>query len=71
MELNHEVMLYIVEHEPLPATKLAAHFWWSNIALGYWKKALRSWGWITPKGHLVSTEKGREAIKHLSIEEAL
>jgi len=62
MEYYHEIMLYIVENEPLPATELAEHFRWGSSPKRNWIIALRNWGWITPAGHIKSTEKGRNAV---------
>ena len=62
MEYYHEVMLHIVENEPLPSTKLVERFQWSDLAKRHWIKALRAWGWITSSGRIESTEAGREAV---------
>jgi len=63
----HEVMLYIVENEPIPSTKLAEHFQWSDLAKRHQITALRAWGWITPSGYVESTEKGRAAISGIHL----
>jgi len=67
MEYYHEVMLYIVENEPLPSTKLAEHFQWSGLSKRNWIIALRAWGWIIPNGYVESTEEGREAVQSCSV----
>lgn len=65
MEYYHEVMLYIVKNGPLSSTELAKRFQWSDLTRHNWIKALRSWGWITPSGHVKSTEAGQEAVSDL------
>ena len=64
MEYYHEVMLYIVENEPLASTAaFAEHFGWADSTARRWIEALRNWGWVVPKGRVRSTEKGREAVQ--------
>ena len=52
-------MQYIVTNEPLAAVGLAEHFRWGAGVKNRYLAALRAWGWITPRGRIVSTEKGR------------
>jgi len=62
MDYHIEVMHYIVENGPLPSTRLAEHFQWSNRIKQNWVIALRTWGWIVPRGYIEATEEGREEV---------
>ena len=63
MEYHQEVMRHIVTNEPLTAVKLAEYFGWGTGVKNRYLAALRAWGWITPRGRIKSTEKGRLEIE--------
>jgi len=63
MEIQIEIMKYILENEPVASTKLAESFGYTNIVRKRWVDTLRAWGWITPSGCLCSTEDGRNAVE--------
>ena len=59
MEYYQEVLHFIIKNEPLTAVKLAEYFHWGTNVKNRYLAALRAWGWITPRGRIKSTEKGR------------
>ena len=63
MEYCHEIMSYIMEHEPIASTELARYFSWSDKARRQQIEALRAWGWIVPSGRVRSTEKYRKMVR--------
>lgn len=62
MEIYQAVIQFISRNEPVTAVDLAKHFQWSDTAKRQWIEALRTWSWVTTRGKLELTDKGKAQL---------